>query len=181
MDLLHARILKERPDAEVIINRYWPEKELTSMTGDDRLKEKLPGYPSFADKERYFLFDEGQTTYWDEALWLAFKDTIQSMQKPVYAILFCTYGNEEVRDPKSVTPIDLTGARVTLERVHTDGDISFGLLLDKLEFGDVIDRNSKLRLADDLRDFIYDFTRGHVGATLAVAQFLLKKVPIYES
>jgi hypothetical protein len=176
MQLLHAHILKERPNATVFIRRNWPRESLESMDVDDRLKMALPGYPSFADVgERYFLFDEGQTTYWDTTLWGAFKDNIKSLQNPTYVILFCRFGNDGEFDPGMPTPLALTRARVTLNRVHGDGSKPFGLLLDKSEFCDVIKRSSKLRLTDDLRDFIYCFTRGHVGATLAVTWFLLEK------
>jgi hypothetical protein len=175
MYLLRARIVKERPNAKVFIHKNWPRELLKTIKDNDRLKEYLPGYPSFDDEERYFLFDEGQTTYWDTSLWLAFKDNIQSLKNPVYAILFCSYGNESLYDPLKPTPPALNGAKVTLNRIHRAGSTPFGLLLDKPEFCDVIERSSKLRLTDDLRDFIYRFTRGHVGATVAVSLFLLKK------
>jgi hypothetical protein len=135
------------------------------------MKENLPGYPSIADAERYFLFDEGQTTYWDRTLWVSFKDYIEPF-KGAYAILFCNYGNEAEPGPNRRTPLDLTGARVTLGRVHQDGSKSIGLLLDKPEFCDVIKRLPTLRLTDDLRDFVYNFTGGHIGAILAVTTFL---------
>jgi hypothetical protein len=175
MYLLHAHIVKERPNATVFIQNDWPIESLKSMDDNDRVKTALPGYPSFNDGERYFLFDEGQTTYWDTTLWVAFKDNIQSLQNLTYVILFCRYGNDGEFDPQMPMPLALTKARVTLNRVHGDESKPFGLLLDKSEFCDVIERSSKLRLMDDLCDFIYCFTRGHVGATLAVTRFLLEK------
>jgi hypothetical protein len=182
MYLLHARIIEKHPKAEVIIIKDWPKQQLELMNDEMRMMENLPGYPSFADKERYFLFDEGQTTYWDSTLWVVFKDSIQSGINPVYAILFCSYGKQNVIEPYMPMPLSLRGAMVTLDRVDFGGSKPCGLLLDEEEFRDVIDRQAgKLLLAEDLRNFVYHFTRGHVGATLAVIQFLLKKVPAYEN
>ena len=171
MLLLHAHIVKKRPNAKVHIFKDWPQKPLEEMMGNDRMIRLLPGYPFFEDAERFFLFDEGQTTYWDRTLWVTFKDNIKGLTG-AYAILFCGYGNEVESNPDVPTPLKLTGARVTLGRVHQDGSKSFGLLLDKPEFCDVIERLSTLRLTDDLRDFVYNFTGGHIGAILAVTTFL---------
>ena len=121
------------------------------------------------------MFDEGQATYWDEYLWVAFKNTIQNSDKPVYVILFCSYGNESVSTV--ATPLNFGEAKVTLERVNRGLSTPVGLLLDEEEFREVLKLRPKLRLADDLRDFVYHFTRGHVGAAIAVFEFLLKKVP----
>jgi hypothetical protein len=176
MELLHAHIVKEHPDAQVFIHEAWPENLMKENT--KRIAENLPGYPSFENGERYFLFDEGQTTYWDAFLWKVLKDKFQSSSSPVYAILFCSYGNEDVSLDQKVTPLDFGNARVTLRRTNRSLSKPCGLLLDKEEFCDVITRRRpKLCLADDLRDFIYAFTQGHVGATVAVVTFLLKKVP----
>jgi hypothetical protein len=171
MQLLHAHIVKARPNAKVHIYKDWDQKSLEDMMGDERMIEFLPGYPSFNDAERFFLFDEGQTTYWDRTLWVTFKDNIKGLTG-AYAILFCSYGNEVDSKPGEPIRLSLNGARVTLGRVHQDGSKSFGLLLDKPEFCDVIKRLSTLRLMDDLRDFVYNFTGGHIGAILAVTTFL---------
>jgi hypothetical protein len=179
MHLLHAHILKSRKDPKVYIYRNWPQTELGSQDSEVRLAKKLPGYPSFDDKERFFLFDEGHTTYWDKGLWLAFKDRIRYLQRPVYVIVFCTYGNEETRDHNFPIPPYLI-ARMTLDCVTLDNRAprSYGLRLSKDEFKDVLDlRRQKVLIDDKLSDFIYKFTRGHVGHTLAVMDFLVKKVP----
>jgi hypothetical protein len=78
MYLLHARIVKERPDAQVFLHKAWPQKSMKESTG--RLAEHLLGFPSFENGERYFLFDEGQTTYWDDILWAELKDSFQSSE-----------------------------------------------------------------------------------------------------
>jgi hypothetical protein len=169
--LLHAHILKCHEDAEVFIYDRWPQRELESW--EDRLRVLLPGYPTFDNKERFFLFDKGNTTYWDEDLWKAFKNKFQSAVRPVYAIIFCNYGYEDIRYP---TPPKFD-AKVVFDRVDNGVSNSYGLQLDHEEFRDVLDRQKKLFIEDDLRDFIFRFTRGHVGHTLAVVNCLVKKVP----
>ena len=188
MHLLHRRILKKYPEAEVIILKNWPKEQLQPMSQQQRLEEFLPGYPSFTDKERFFLFDEGQTTYWDTTLWAIFKDEFQSIRKPeeprklVYAILFCSHGNENVNSDGEPTPVVLSGARVTLKRADLGVSKPCGLLLDNEEYLQLIRlRKGKLLLADDLRNFVYEFTQGHVGAIVAIIEFLVKQVPTYES
>jgi hypothetical protein len=178
MYLLDAYIMQRDPEAQVFILPTWPKEEMKEKK--ERLAEYLPGYPFFQNMKRYFLFDEGQSTYWDARLWTAFKNTIQGSSETasVYAILFCSYGNEDVTD--GTTPLDFGLGKVTLNRANPGLSEPCGLLLDEEEFADVIRRRPKLRLADDLRDFVYSFTRGHVGAAVAVLDFLLKKVPTYE-
>ena len=108
---------------------------------------------------------------------MAFKDSIQTTKNPVYAILFCSYGNEE----GLLTPLDFGDVIVTLDRVDKGVSKSCGLLLDKEEFCNVVQCTEKLRLTDDLHKFVYSFTRGQAGATVAATEFLLKKVPTCES
>jgi hypothetical protein len=82
----------------------------------------------------------------------------------------------------SIPPVS-DDARVTL-KARNDLGVSkpCGLLLDKTEFRQLIDlKQGKLLLAEDLSTFVYEFTQAHVGAIVAVIQFLLKKVPTYES
>ena len=181
MRLLHARILKVVPDAQVFIEITWPNQTLKQ--NEERFAEKLPGYPAFEGETRYFLFDDGQDTYWDPHLWAAFKNTIQESRKDVhvYAILFCTYGNDDVIDDALHTSISFGRGKVTLDRSDKGLSKPCGLLLDEGEFLDLIRRRQNLHLSADLRNFVYSFTRGHVGAIVAVVEFLLKKVPTYES
>jgi hypothetical protein len=181
MHLLHAHIMKKVPDAQVFIYSTWPKGSLKE--NEERVAEKLPGYPSFTKGKRYFLFDSAQTTYWDSHLWAPFKNTIQGSSEKacVYAILFCRYGIEDLIDNVLYAPISFGRGKVTLERTDRGLSKPCGLLLDEGEFFDVIRRRPNLRLADDLRDFVYSFTRGHAGASIAVFDFLLKKVPIYAS
>lgn len=147
---------------------------------NDLLRDQLPGYPNFNGGERFFLFDEGQSSYWDTSLWSVLRDEIQDTHKPVYAILFSRYGNEQGSNPAVPRPLDFA-ASVTLNRVDEGGSQSCRLLLDKEEFCDVIRRQApKLYLTVDLRNFIYQLTKGHIGYTVAVMSFLLEKVCLYD-
>jgi hypothetical protein len=172
--------MKKVPEAQISIQAAWPKGSLKE--NEERVADKLPGYPSFENGKRYFMFNSGQTTYWDPLLWVALKNTIQGASEniSVYAILFCRYGIEDINDGALYAPIHFGLGKVTLERVDRGLPKPCGLLLDEVEFLDIICRRPNLRLADDLRNFVYGFTRGHVGATLAVFDFLLKKVPTYK-
>jgi hypothetical protein len=180
MHLLHAHFMKKVPDAQVFIETAWPKG--SGKESEERVKN-LPGYPFFAKGKRYFLFDSAQNTYWDWYLWWVFKNSIQgaSEKVSVYAILFCRYGIEDVTDDGHHAPISFGRGTVTLERADRGLSKPCGLLLDKGEFLDVVRRRQNLHLTDDLSDFVYSFTRGHVGATVAVLDFLLMKVPTYAS
>ncbi|KAG8841762.1 hypothetical protein FRB91_004704, partial [Serendipita sp. 411] len=179
MHLLHARIVNEDHNAKVYIYKHWPQNTMESIEGEERVRHYLPGYPQFQGLKTYFLFDEGQTSYWDDDLWLAFKDYIQSKQsKLVFVILFCSYGDRRVR-PQEVkpTPLEFGPGKVTLQRTLRKDSEPLGLLLDKEEYKDVINRQApKLLVTDDLQDLIYNLTNGHVGSVLAVVEFLLSKV-----
>jgi hypothetical protein len=178
MHLLRAHIMKKVPEAQVFIYSTWPDGSLEES-------KKLPGHPHFANGKRYFLFDSAETTYWDWDLWWEFKNRIQQASKTisVYAILFCRYGIEDVTDHEDGhhAHISFGGGTVSLERADSGLSKPCGLLLDKGEFLDVIRRRENLHITDDLSDFVYSFTRGHVGATVAVLEFLLMKVPTYAS
>ena len=104
MHLLHALILEKHPHAKVFIQSNWPQCTTGAIAPRGSPEA---GYPAFADGERYFLFDEGQTTYWDDTLWGELKDTIQatagSTANSVHAILFCSYGKTTQNDQRTKT------------------------------------------------------------------------------
>lgn len=171
--LLQAHIEQCRKGAEVYVHSHWPQHQLEGWK--DRLREKLPGYPNFSDKERFFLFDEGQTSYWDQGLWLTLRNTIQEFPNPCYAIVFCSYGNESVHEPNLPAPPGFH-VKVRLDRVDVDRSKSHGLRLDREEFSQVLGlQKPKLLITDDLSNFVYEFAGGHVGHTLAVVDFLIKE------
>ncbi|CAG8731944.1 14157_t:CDS:2, partial [Acaulospora colombiana] len=171
--LLRAHIVQVDKKANVFVYKNWPQNELES--DEYRVETRLPEYPGFDDNKQFLLFDEGQQSYWDTRLWKFFKDEVQRREAPIYAIIFCSYGNENLSDRRILTPVGFD-AKVTLERVQIGDSKSYGLLLHEKEFDEVLERQKpKLYVASDLRDFIYKFTRGHVGHTLAVVDFLVKK------
>ncbi|PVF92385.1 hypothetical protein CPB86DRAFT_717580 [Serendipita vermifera] len=176
MHLLHARIMEETPDAQVYIHDSWPEDKLRSRDYRNHLYEKLPGYPNFRDSPRYFLFDKGETTYWDGSLWLTFKDRIQPQIRQhglVWAILFSNYGDGVPWRENGPVPLVFGGGKVTLYRFPRHDSRPFGLLMDKGEYNDVLARyRPRFRIADDLREFIYDLTNGYIGCIMAVVEYL---------
>lgn len=178
MHLLHARILEEIPEADVYIFPNWPEETLPTEP-KKRMEKCLPGFPLFKGRQRYFLFDEGQTSYWDDRLWLLFKNSfaVDDPERSAFAIIFCSYGNGPVRTGGKPAPPSFGSDRVTLNRTSRRGSKPFGLLLDKEEYDDVIKRQApKLCISDDLRDFVYHLTSGHIGSVLGVVDFLLSMV-----
>ncbi|PVG04758.1 hypothetical protein CPB86DRAFT_15952 [Serendipita vermifera] len=184
MHLLHARIKHKYPNAHTHIFKNWPSANYGKLEWEQRMQQYLPGWPTFQDCRRYFLFDEGQSSYWDENLWIIFKDYIQAAGRSneAFVILFCSYGNESVRDPEQKsTPLEFGEAKVALSRTLNSsvpsGSKPFGLLLDREECYDVIGRRGpKLLITKDLQDFIYELTSGHVGCVLTVIDFLVVKV-----
>jgi hypothetical protein len=182
MHLLHARIMSEYPDAQVYIYEHWPIEELERINSHTRIKRYFPGSRYFQDgQRRYFLFDEGQTSYWDKCLWLMFKDGIQGIPNNAFMVNFCRTKWEWA--PRGIyDPVPLAfGMSVTLDRIQYNfykGDSKpFGLLLDREECYDLIGRQRpKLLLAEDLQDFIYELTGGHVGCIRCVLDFLVLQV-----
>ncbi|PVG02083.1 hypothetical protein CPB86DRAFT_811970 [Serendipita vermifera] len=173
MHLLHNHILRQRPEAKVFFHENWPQEKWPHV----KMDKKMPGYAHFQGGEHFFLFDDAQTSYWDTRLWLAFKDDVQRFPNSAHVIVFCTYGNKENRGPYLPVPLAFD-ARVTLNGVYEwmSKPNSYALLLDEEEFCDVIVRQKpKILLKDDLREFVYKLTRGHVGHVMAVLEFLKKK------
>ena len=174
MNLMEIHIKDTHEEAEVAVFENWPKDQMKS--NNNRLAE-LPGFPKFGDKEYFFLFDQGQTSYWDNDLWPFLKDYVQRKVFNLYVVLFCSYENIGPFDPSRMpTPLAFN-AEVTLDRTTTRTSKSYGLRLDEEEFRDVLKRQGpKLHVADDLRDFMYNFAQGHVGHTRAFADFLVKQV-----
>jgi hypothetical protein len=119
-------------------------------------------YPSHADTNTYLLFDDGQDTYADQALWNGFFKNISTTG--YYAILFCSYGSP------AETPVNLDfgtslvlvdAARISLWPTEEQ----VGVLLAEKEFNEVVERfPEKICLDDALRREIFDWTNGHIGA-----------------
>ena len=122
----------------------------------------------------YFLFDNGQDTYWDEYLWEDFfKDTSSPANSRFRVIIFCSYGSAGIRplDYNIGTPLHLDfRARVSLapnsEQKDEFGQI--GLLYTREEFNEVLGLTYEHELGEDLQDLICSLTDGHPGAVADV-------------
>jgi len=135
--LLHAHILSQVPPPIVYVFETWPKKDpetLEDYVG--RIRRTVTNYPD-PDKNHttFLLFDEAQDTYWDEWLWNSFFKSAPDLGYRV--ILFCSYGsrpvNHEIGIPLSMPP----NTRISLWPKDGEG---IGLLLDQLEFDEVVER-----------------------------------------
>ncbi|TDL20270.1 hypothetical protein BD410DRAFT_375058 [Rickenella mellea] len=170
--LIHRHIRSCEPHSMVFLPSSWPSGPSSIV---DELNERLmaidPEYPNRPwDDPAFILFDEAQDTYVDGMLWnILFKD-IQSY--PYYVVLFCSYGSpsDRVVDHRIGTPLDLDDeSRVSLLPTHC----SPGLLLTEAEYVEVVDRfYPSMNLARDLRETIFLWTAGYVGAVRGVLEMI---------
>jgi hypothetical protein len=184
MKLLHGPILEKRPNARVFVIDDWPRSTLEQYFElKDRWAKSIRDWDGY-QKDDFYLIDEGHTSYWDERLWKSFKDEFQSLTAAdaPYAVLFCSY-SEQLRKMHGITPPSVAAGRLTLPRTTlppegAEDQTPVGLLLDWKEYEGVLHRfaDKKLRLDDELKLFIFEFTAGHVGAVIAMFQYLIKTV-----
>lgn len=174
MKLLWKYITQEHPEDRVSIIKSWPIRPHSSLS--ERFQAQLSGFP---DEEipgiHYLLFDEGQSTYWDETLWVIFKDEVQDpaagMKRP-RVVLFCSCDNKKFMSRfRSIPPQIPEDARVTLKGT---GPSQLRLLLNRNDFNDIVACYPKpIQFDAGLLDFIYDFTGGHVGAIQVTLDFIM--------
>jgi hypothetical protein len=182
--LLHGAIAKHRPNARVFLIDGWPSSQLKHIPKKDRWQTMITDWDGYR-KDDFYLIDEGHTSYWDELLWKDFKDNFQTNHPESgtpYAVLFCSY-SEDLREVHELTPPNVDAAKLTLARVtrppnNAEDMTPVGLLLDWKEYLGVLKRftDKKLLLDDEMKDFIFEFTVGHVGAVQAMFQYLIKTV-----
>jgi hypothetical protein len=163
--LLHAHIQEQEPQAVVYVINSWPrDAHQSDRSLDSRLKCIDPAYP-LPTALTFLLFDEGQDSYGDHALWDTF---LKGVHGGIYynyrAVLFCSYGSPSAR-PLSyeigMLPFLHDAPRVSLWPTET----SIGLLLNRFEFNEVVARHErKMNLHPDVLDLFFDLTGGHVGA-----------------
>jgi energy-coupling factor transporter ATP-binding protein EcfA2 len=181
LHLLHQVIRDERPNARVFVVRGWARANLENLDFRKRWPKMVENWDGYK-KDDFYLIDEGHTSYWDQDLWKDFKDDFQSntVINAPYAVLFCSY-SEDLRKIHSFTPPSLKAAKLTLAHITSPPNgaedmTPVGLLLDWGEYLGVLDRftDKKLLLDDKLKNFIFDFTAGHVGAVKAMFEYMIK-------
>ena len=155
------------------------------------MSARLPGVANEVQEvdkrmeKTYILFDNAQDTYWDTALWESFFKDHQQRRNGYRIILFCSYGSatKRILDYDHGTPFLVRPrARVSLRRTTVAaGCEPVGLLLNREEFDDVVDRSPVVLLGPDLQDFIFDSTDGHVGAVISMLEALSSLVSASDS
>lgn len=182
LKLLHQVILKERPNARVFVVEGWLQADLENLNFRDRWPKMVSNWDGYK-KDDFYLIDEGHTSYWDQHLWKDFKDDFQTTTiiNAPYAVLFCRY-SEDLQEIHSFNPPSLETAKLTLARITrppngAEDMTPVGLLLDWEEYLSVLDRftDKRLLLDDELRNFIFEFTAGHVGAVEAMFKYIMIK------
>jgi len=172
-----------------VVSSWLKETPVTTLAS--RLSARLPGVATEAQgvdarmEKTYILFDNGQDTYWDTEIWENFFKDHQQRRNGYRIILFCSYGSASKRivnydhgTPGIIRP----RARVSLRRTTVAADYEpVGLLLNREEFNDVVDRSAVVLLSPDLQDFIFDSTDGHVGAVMGTLEALSSLVSASDS
>ena len=171
MKLLHYHINKSNPNATIHVFKKWDKPQM-----ERELQETL-GIAGADYGDHYFLFDDGQATYWDDELWTWFKDTCQTGQQ-FWAILFSVYDRPRLVDNLYTPPVIPSHAKVSfMRRTKTSGTDPIGLSLSKEEYEEVYtNHDKKLNCDDELRDRIYLLTAGHVGSVKTMFHFVWTKV-----
>jgi len=127
--------------------------------------------------DHFLLIDDAQQTYWDDALWTWLKDYCQAGLRSFRVALFC--GHEYNTDGKCPTPPHISPeSKIQLDREpRTTGGQPIGLKLSEKEFEEVYIKHDKtLRCDMPLRQLIYNWTDGHVGAVKAMFGYITRKV-----
>jgi hypothetical protein len=172
--LLHHRIRELEPDSSVYRIEGWRspgnfEGKLDSITGNFFRPKRAT----------YLLFDDAEDTYRDSGLWNDFFKMITVIAH-YRVVLFCSHSspssrvfdfNSEYRVPNNrIAP----NQRIALWPTPSS---ALGVLLTKAEYNDLLSRqNSPICLSQDLHDFIFHWTGGHVGAIVFLLDSIKAKV-----
>jgi hypothetical protein len=173
LNLLHTFIRDSCPDMKVYRIDSWPKSEEQYT---ERLDAITNGFPSHSPC--YLLFDEGQDTYDDSALWNGFFKSITESSS-YRIVVFCSFGSPSAQtNIKSGMP-DKVHDRQRLQLLPTK-DFPYGLFLTRAEFDDMITLSGILiKLADEVCDSIFAWTRGHVGSVEYFLSSIRHKVRSY--
>jgi hypothetical protein len=160
---------------------YWPQDVGRSLAY--RLqKSGIPPASLDNDTPPYLLFDNAETTYWDQELWETFlKNQVQKNNR-YRAILFCCFGSPS-RQPNFYAPgtppvLDVC-SRISLRPRSSQhaGHGPIGLLFNESEFNDAIDRyrgsdRQPVPIDSELRATLFCWTAGHAGAIGDILEIL---------
>jgi hypothetical protein len=148
---------------------HWPIDDVRASGGYlSYLQQEYNWNHTDDDEETVFVFDEGQTSYWDTNLWNQFLKSIHGYDNR-WAIIFACYGSPTTSMDPIITPIHFADTqRITLRAVpQQDGLPSVGLFLSREEFEDLVQKMYPKQLYhfhSSVFEAIYNLTVGHVGA-----------------
>ncbi|KAE9392758.1 hypothetical protein BT96DRAFT_979250 [Gymnopus androsaceus JB14] len=180
--LLNNYILKKESHASVQIVKQWQRNASNNIeeSFNNSRDKRLPVF-KFADigdgQRRWLLFDEAQESYEDDVLWnVLFKNP----GNDVVIVLFASYGSQGVKEWRrrgvTLNPI-LPHQRMNLWPVDGENGEEHlhipGLCLLRAEFDELVDLQQQLDpdipiLMEDLRDWIFSISGGHIGAVMSI-------------
>ncbi|KAE9408450.1 hypothetical protein BT96DRAFT_970740 [Gymnopus androsaceus JB14] len=180
--LLHNYILDQEKDAEV---------QVLDRSVMDAFAHALESYKVFGYAEamsgdgnkRWMLFDDGQETYDDARLWnTLFK--LDTLKENTYIVFFAAYGSAKVGGRGLGTPVVINDEQRMAMWPTNDGRSALGsplpiasLYLLRSEYDEMVQlrqRDLRLpRIMDDLKEWLFNFTAGHVGAVESILQGIM--------
>lgn len=170
------------PNHKITFSRQWPSEKMSHLESEKYLEGLLKG--SYMDimtsQDRVLLLDEAQTSYHDMFFWNTFLKGIHRLSGP-YVMLFSSYGNPSQfplgLDVAGTPAAFAQGQRISLRWESADNFPAVGLLLSDEEANDVINRSAQGNqdrqiYTDGLKEDLYSFTEGHVGALSAMSSVI---------
>ncbi|TCD67042.1 hypothetical protein EIP91_000604 [Steccherinum ochraceum] len=192
-DLLYNRILQSDPSADIYYvnswqnteNAPWPfwkpdpwgSTERRRKSGGHKATPQNPSRSVFVKectRPTWFLFDDAHDTYRDSQLWDDVFDTSKALNANVYIVLFATYGGPRTA-ADSEAPIDAIPHQIPAARImslHPTSDVTHALSFGEDEAQELIKRIQPCEIAEDLSFWVYNSSRGHVGAMRALITFI---------
>lgn len=119
----------------------------------------------------YLVIDEGQTTYQDTSFWnCCLKSAIGMRSVGIKIVLLCSYGSPAAsREIFGIAPFQFP------EHHHVSlvptTKVVVGLFLTEDEHFHYVDSFWNIRLSQELVNTVYEWTRGHIGASFSLMQF----------
>lgn len=118
----------------------------------------------------WLLFDEAQDTYWDDFLW----KQLLSMRNISYVVLFSAYGRSgsdtESSKSRFAFPFYNIGTHIIGLRPTTSEKLA--LCFSPTECDEYLINGNHPLLRDDLRDWMYAITGGHIGAMVSISELI---------
>ena len=122
---------------------------------------------------RYIFLDDAHETPWSNEMWQRVVDTLPR----VSVILFSRYRHVVLAENENLTNRPLPIVEIEGRRLVRHGTSSCGLYFSQEEFDDLLGRMQPTScLDDDLAEFVFKVTGGHVGTIKSIVEFIHKCV-----